>query len=411
MKYIPLLLGSASLLLLAGACTEREYVDTTSPDDIPRILSPSFPDRSDGNLPTFQTLSRDDKFSMKLKVTPAKYVSVHWLFDGLDLGEGPEFSTQLPAGTYNLKILVTTHRGLQTSREGIVQVKPLPDDPQCSTKSVERYVAPGFPAKLFGSNLQAVSQIIINDIPIPVSFDQAAQALSYTLPDDMPQGRFRVLLVGADNEQFGAECVNVVASPLVTSGFKRTKALAQWSLSGLNLQDVSSLTLGDTPITSFISKSPTEIVLTTPDLPDGSYTLSGTSPSGPLAFLVNDEFSLTPQADIASEILLWEGNQTVDYNKPDGHPDKHLALDHALFQNVIPGSTLSTDFVLNHHSNHTLRFSYLRSYDVIEGTSKYKPNADGTQDIILTKQILDRIAQEDFVIWGYGVDIRRVYVH
>ena len=63
------------------SCSDEEPFSTATPNDEPRILDPTFPDRVNGDLATFANFSRDGKFSMKLTVTPADYTTFFCFVD------------------------------------------------------------------------------------------------------------------------------------------------------------------------------------------------------------------------------------------------------------------------------------------------------------------------------------------
>ena len=85
------------------SCSDEEPFSTATPNDEPRILDPTFPDR-------------DGKFSMKLTVTPADYTTVTWFVDGEEVATGTEIEKEFMAGTYHLKITATTTVGKSTYR-------------------------------------------------------------------------------------------------------------------------------------------------------------------------------------------------------------------------------------------------------------------------------------------------------
>ena len=143
------------------SCSDEEPFSTATPNDEPRILDPTFPDRVNGNLATFANFSRDGKFSMKLTVTPADYTTVTWFVDGEEVATGTEIEKEFMAGTYHLKITATTTVGKSTYREGLIQVNPLVDDPSATEVAFERIVAPGNKACLYGDNLDKVESILI----------------------------------------------------------------------------------------------------------------------------------------------------------------------------------------------------------------------------------------------------------
>ena len=147
------------------ACTEEEPFATVTENDDPHILAPVFPDRTNGQLATFANISRDANLSIALTVTPKDYTTVTWFIDGQEVESGTdsdkEINRSLKAGTYNLKIEVETVKGKKTSREGLVVVNPLADDPQSKEVAFERIVSPGKTARLYGSNLQNVTAILL----------------------------------------------------------------------------------------------------------------------------------------------------------------------------------------------------------------------------------------------------------
>ena len=83
------------------------------------------PDRNNGNLPVVANISRESNFSMELTVTPADYVDVVWYIDNREAAAGCAIDQPLLAGTYEMKVVVTTPKGKSTSREGIISVNPL----------------------------------------------------------------------------------------------------------------------------------------------------------------------------------------------------------------------------------------------------------------------------------------------
>ena len=80
------------------SCSDEEPFSTATPNDEPRILDPTFPDRVNGNLATFANFSRDGKFSMKLTVTPADYTTVTWFVDGEEVVVPPQHPDPVEIG-------------------------------------------------------------------------------------------------------------------------------------------------------------------------------------------------------------------------------------------------------------------------------------------------------------------------
>lgn len=142
-KIYFMLLAMLAMNFVFTACSDEAPFSTATPNDEPRILDPVFPDRVNGNLPTVANISRDANFTMKLTVTPADYCTVAWQLDGTVVHTGTALDMNLKAGTYNLKVVVSTEAGKSTYREGIVQVNPLTDDPWATEVGFERMIAPG----------------------------------------------------------------------------------------------------------------------------------------------------------------------------------------------------------------------------------------------------------------------------
>ena len=251
------------------ACTEEEPFATVTENDDPHILAPVFPDRTNGQLATFANISRDANLSIALTVTPKDYTTVTWFIDGQEVESGTdsdkEINRSLKAGTYNLKIEVETVKGKKTSREGLVVVNPLADDPQSKEVAFERIVSPGKTARLYGSNLQNVTAILLggNTITNPTYVESADESyLEYTVPTGVSEGDYRIVLQDADGNQYGADMVKVTNASLVISGANRATANVDWTISGINLENIASLTIGGQTVSQFSNQSSTEVTLT-----------------------------------------------------------------------------------------------------------------------------------------------------
>ena len=80
-KIYLILLSFMTLCVIFTSCSAEDPFSTATSDDNPRILDPIFPDRSNGQLATFATISRTDTLNMKLTVTPADYTTVTYSID------------------------------------------------------------------------------------------------------------------------------------------------------------------------------------------------------------------------------------------------------------------------------------------------------------------------------------------
>lgn len=351
---------------------------------------------------------------MKLTVTPADFTTVTWLLDGEEVATGVEIDKALSAGTYRLKVIVITTAGKSTWREGTVQVNPLADDPWTGEVSFERIVAPGTTARLYGSNLDKVASITIGGKTIAdVKYLAVDNCLEYTVPADLVSGDYRVLLNDSDGNSYGGNKVKVTAEPIVTSGANRANAGAEWVLTGINLDRIASLTLGDHTVTSFIRRTSSELVLTCPPLADGNYSLIGKTEDGQTVQFVNGQtISTELTVAISSEQTLWEGHHYVSWDEPDGSPHKTFNLiGQDKFATIAPGSVLRISYSLNAADSYHKMQVATGWWTMLPGTVEKELATDGVLELILTKEMLDLIGQQaGFLCVGHGYYVDRVSV-
>lgn len=299
------------LLALIGAgmsftaCNEEEPFSTATADDEPRIIAPTFPElEKNGNMKTFMELDRDKLLSITVTTTPADYTSVIWYLDGIEVGTEKTLEMNLNTGTYNLKVVVSTPSGKSTSRETLIKIKPLGEDPQSEEKVSERLVSAGGYATISGTNLDKVKKITLQRINVAESKSDSessvieipesvitplSTSVSFPLPDNIAAGTYRVTLIDAEGNEFGANTIEVTQGALVKALSGNNRPKTEWTLTGLNLEHVTSLTVGNVIINSFVTQNESELKFTCPDLEDGEYKLSGkTKDDENLKFLVGD---------------------------------------------------------------------------------------------------------------------------
>ena len=389
-----------------AACTEKETFSTASGDDYPRIIDPVFPDWTDGVKPVVANISRDADFSMTLTVTPADYCTVRWYLDGEIVGEGKEIELGLMAGTYDFKVEVSTEAGYSTSREGLVQVNPLDGDPWADKISFERITAPGAAAVLYGNNLEKVSRIVIGSHTVtePTLIEGG---LSYTVPADLEDGTYRIILVDTEGDEFGGDLLTVSSDVLITSGAGRTGAGKEWVMTGINMNKIASLTIGNQKVTEFSSRTPTEIVLTCPELEVGEYILTGTALDGS-AVLFHTEAGITEEmkSTVSLETTLWSGHFLVDnwsVNFTEVTKDQ--------FADIEAGSVLRVYYSLNTAAEYHQIRTTTTWWNNLPGTAQTDLTADGVFTVTLTQEALDMIQAEDgFICVGHGYYVDRVTV-
>lgn len=393
------------------ACTgEDEPFATVTANDEPHILDPIFPDRTNGNLATFANISRDVNLSMKLTVTPAEYTMVTWLIDGKKVESGTESDKELnialKAGTYNLKIWAETVNGKSATREGLVQVNPLSDDPWATTLAFERIVAPGTKARFYGSNLEKVTDIVMNGKSInEVAYveSEAEGYLEYSVPGDMEEGDFRVVLRDAEGNEYGADKVKVSKDALVISGAGRATAGMPWTITGVNLNNVASLKIGNETVSEFTAQTSQEVTFTCPQLSDGEYTMTGVNKNGePVQFMASDATVTELTVTVSTEITLWEGHHYVSWDMPDGDPNKTFNLiPIEVFAGIKAGAVLriaySIEPTAEYHQMQPATGWWSNLVDKIDFSEA------GVYELTLTQEILDKIqAEAGFLCVGHG---------
>ena len=110
-------------VLLFTACSKEPFFSATEDDD-PRILNTNIPEWSGGQPGILASLSNGEHFTFEVIVTPARYTTVEWLFDGVRQAEGNSIDIVLPVGTHTGKVVATTTKGKSTSRTFRVVVNP-----------------------------------------------------------------------------------------------------------------------------------------------------------------------------------------------------------------------------------------------------------------------------------------------
>lgn len=411
-----MLLAFMTMNAVFTSCSTDDPFSTATPDDNPRILDPIFPDRQNGQLAIFATISRTDTLKMKLTVTPADYTTVTYSVDDQEVAEGKTLNLPLLAGTYAIKIVASTQAGKSTSREGLVVVKPLSDDPYSSPVASERIVAPATTARLLGVHLDNVKSLKIGTTSVSaVTYgkDGDQEYLDYDIPASMPEGSYRVVLIDNSGHEYGAESVTVSKAALVVSGATRANANSAWTLKGINLENVASVTVGDKTITTFSNQTATQLTFTCPALSDGDYIVTGKTKEGQaLQFYTSTGSKSQVTATISSEITLWEGHHYVSWELPDGNPNKTFNLIGVdKFATFKPGSTLRIYYTLESTATYHQMQTTTSWWTDLPGTSKIDLPSDGVKEIVLTQEMLDLIqAQGGFLCVGHGYYVDRVSI-
>ena len=368
------------------ACTEETPFSTATENDDPHILDPLFPDRVNGELPVVSNISRNVNFSMTLTVTPADYTTVTWFIDGEEIQTGKEIDLALKAGTYHLKVTATTNIGKSTYREGLIQVNPLADDPWATEVAFERIIAAGEKAQLYGDNLNKVKSIVIGGktaTDVTYTDNGANSYIEYTVPADLTDGTYRIILVDDGGNEYGGNKVTVTHDALITAGSERITANSEWVMTGINLNQIASFTFAGQTITSFTRQSATEIAFICPSLEDGEYALTGKTTSGKEVMFYTSEGNIAEQTVVvSSERVLWEGHHYVSWDLPDDNPNKTFNLiGKDVFATFKAGAVLSIHYSVNPaDAYHQLRTT-TGWWNDLPGTSVIEFQEDGVKHV------------------------------
>ena len=392
------------LFILLGAgfsftsCSEEEPFSTATADDEPRIIAPTFPERdANGGLGTISEIDRDVLFSITVTTTPADFTSVVWTLDGEEVGTEKTLEMNLNAGVYHLRVDVSTPVGKTTFREGLVKIKALAEDPQSEEVISERIVATGGWARLSGTNLEKVAKVALKQINIAESKTNQEVEISdithvesdgyieFKIPSELSDGEYRVVFIDVEGNRYGANTMDVTSRPLITAGPENKRPDAEWTITGLNLDKVVSLSLGGNTITTFVEQYSTRLTFISPAIADGDYVLTGISKSGEnVSFFIDGEI----KTELA--VTLFDAVQNDVKNLPVGTKLK------------VYYSIKSDD------SYHKIRFSS-GWWTELPGYPEFDVYADGVSDIIMSQEILDLLnSQDGFLCVGFGYYVDRI---
>ena len=324
-----IVISSVALL----SCTQKEEpFFTATENDAPRILNTDIPDWENGQPSTLLTISRDQNFEFEIIVTPADYTTVEWFLDGVKVAEGKTINQPVLAGTWTVKIVATTTKGLSTSRTAMLVVNPVEGDPVAGDAVLERLVAPGATAVLGGQNMDKVAKVVIGGVECDATY--ADGAVAYTVPADMAAGTYQLTLKDAEGYEYGAGYTTVSAASVISAATFSGKPGAELTVAGLNLDKVESLKVGGEACT-IVSKTASELKFNLPELEAGAYELTGVDASGnAVSFINGAQMQESATVNITLEVVLWEGSHYVDWGTPFN------AIQTSVKEHLAPGRIL-----------------------------------------------------------------------
>jgi len=199
-------------MLLAACSKDEDPFFTATEDDYPRILNTDIPEWSNGEPKLIASIVRTENFQFEVVATPRHYTTVSWYLDDELVYEGDEIDMPVLAGSYILKIVATTTKGLSTSRTCRLEVRPAEGDPVPANKQRERLVIPGTDVTLHGTNMEHVTKIVIGGHEIPCTYNEEGY-IAYTVPADLAEGEYRIRLIDADGVTYGGGFITLSLNP------------------------------------------------------------------------------------------------------------------------------------------------------------------------------------------------------
>ena len=392
------------------SCTQKEEpFFTATENDAPRILNTDIPDWDNGQPQTLLTISRDQNFEFEIIVTPADYTTVEWFLDDVKVAEGKTINQPVLAGTWTVKIVATTTKGLSTSRTAMLVVNPVDGDPVAGDAILERLVAPGSAAVLSGQNMDKVAKVVIGGVECNATY--ADGAVTYTVPADMTAGTYQLTLKDAEGYEYGAGYTTVSAASVISAASFSGKPGDEITVTGLNLDMVASLSAGDKAC-KIISQTSSELKFAVPVLEPGDYQLSGADKDGVAVGFVNGtQMQESASLTVVSAAAIWEGHHYVSWALEDGDPNKTFSALAEDSKSWPVGSKVGITLSIKPDDEyHQVQFNSMW-WTQLPGTSKTDFSETTIFVIEWTQEILDLINEQGgFIVCGHGFYVDKVTI-
>jgi len=404
-KYIWLL---AALVVFAFAsCEKTEPFDTQSQDDAPLILVPY--ETESGQISLTQ-VDPETPLVDSVIVTPSRYTTVNWYLDGQLVFTGPKIEKCFLAGKYALTIEAVTTAGKRTTRSGTLTVNPGAEDPYSAAPDAGRHIVPGLATSITGQHLTKVAEMLITQ---DVLGEQIAQTLlpttatddqiDFTLPA-MEDGTYYLRFKDADGKLYGADKISVHNGVLALAGYKSFIPNQEWVITGVNLENVVSVKVGDVVVTELTATN-LSVTLTGPDVPLGEHTLSIQNADGSPVRFGTDTDAPTEVTTLATlETTLWEGSCVVNWG------DVNVKILSATMEEVPVGVNIYVYYNVPSAEYHALRVTNdWWDFDLlpqVDGMADNKPNPYPFE---FTQAGLDAITRTgSMLVTGFGLEITKV---
>ena len=405
-KNILLLIAIAAATILTGCQPEAPF-DTQSPNDAPIILTP-YNESGTGTF-TYDLLNPDTPLYDSVTVTPSAYTTINWYLDQQLVYTGTKIDMCFPAGTYALTIEAVTDAGLRTERTGTVTVHPYDYDPYSAAPAAGRHLAPGVETQIDGQNLSKAKAVIIaND----VFGSEVVHTITPTYQEDgflkfiLPQtedGSYFLLLQDANGKLYGADNIDVHNGAVALAGFAEMPAGSTWVITGVNLQKVAKVQVGDVEITD-LQVTETSVTLTAPAVEVGEYTLSMYNEDGSAVLFITNEGAVEQvKTLVPSETTIWTGAVTIDWNAD------LVKVDASAMAAVPVGATIYVYYEVPAADYHAMRvttpwwdYDFLSQVDGMEN----QPNPYSFIYEAAGKEAVDRTGAMSVV--GFGLTVTKI---
>lgn len=405
-KNILLLIAMAAATILTGCQPEAPF-DTQSPNDAPIILTP-YNESGTGTF-TYDLINPDTPLYDSVTVTPSAYTTINWYLNNTLVYTGTKIDMCFPAGTYALTIEAVTQAGLRTERTGTVTVHPYDYDPYSAAPTAGRHLAPGVETQIDGQNLSKAKNVIISkdifggDIVHTITPTyQEDGFLKFILPDT-EDGNYFLRLQDADGKLYGADNIHVHNGAVALAGFAEMPAGSTWVITGVNLQKVAKVQVGDVEITD-LQVTETSVTLTAPALEVGEYTLSMFNEDGSAVLFITDEGAVEQVKTIVpNETTIWTGSVTIDWNAD------LVKVDASVMAAVAVGATIYVYFEVPAAEYHAMRVT-TPWWDVdllpqVDGMEN-QPNPYSFPYTAEGKEAVDRTGAMSVV--GFGLTVTKI---
>ena len=405
-KNILLLIAIAAAIILTGCQPEAPF-DTQSPDDDPIILTP-YNESGTGTF-TYDLINPDTPLYDSVTVTPSAYTTINWYLNNTLVYTGTKIDMCFPAGRYALTIEAVTDAGKRTERTGTVTVHPYDYNPYSAAPAAGRHLAPGKETQIDGQNLSKANNVIVStDVfgenvlhTITPTYKEDG-LLKFILPDT-EDGTYFLRLQDADGKLYGADNIHVHNGAVALAGFAEMPAGSTWVITGINLQKVAKVQVGDIEITD-LQVTETSVTLTAPALEIGEYTLSMFNEDGSAVLFVTDEGAVEQvKTVVPNETTIWTGSVTIDWNAD------LLKVDASAMAAVPVGATIYVYFEVPAAEYHAMRvitpwwdYDFLPQVDGMEN----QPNPYSFTYEAGGKEAVDRTGAMSVV--GFGLTVTKI---